>query len=158
MNASKNMQNTITRYTLKEENLVGLVKEAAKNYDLLSAVTICLGNPEDKNYRGILKLLEVLLSTSIRPNEKKRILIEEFEIEMSSKLEGEVPHMCNISQGIEDRGMVLNKAEKKACSKQELTLLQALMDKLKWTMEQAMDALQIPMEDRDNLAAMIKSK
>ena len=43
-------QNSITRYRLTEENLIGNVKEPVQNYDLLSAVILCLGGPDGENY------------------------------------------------------------------------------------------------------------
>ena len=40
LNAPKERRNSITRYTLREEQLVGNSVEAAKNYDLISVVMI----------------------------------------------------------------------------------------------------------------------
>ena len=39
---SGKQRNTITRYYVEEENLVGKVKEEKRNYDLLTAVMICI--------------------------------------------------------------------------------------------------------------------
>ena len=60
-NPPKSRENTINRYFITEENLVGNVKEEPENYDLLTAVIICLGHSGDDKYAGILKLLDVLL-------------------------------------------------------------------------------------------------
>ena len=57
------------------------------NYDLMSVVTICLGKPDSENYTGILKFLDVLLSSSRAATEKKKILEEEFGVAMSEELE-----------------------------------------------------------------------
>ena len=62
MNPPKNRENSITRYYIAEENLVGRVKERKADYDLMSAVLICLGEEEDSG-TDLLKLLNVLLST-----------------------------------------------------------------------------------------------
>ena len=62
MTPPQKRQNSITRYRLTEENLIGNVKEPAKNYDLLSVVILCLGGADDENYDGVPKLLDVLLS------------------------------------------------------------------------------------------------
>lgn len=62
-NPPKKRENTITRYCVQEENLVGQVSEWKENYDLLTVVMICLGHAGDDNYMGILKLLDVLLSS-----------------------------------------------------------------------------------------------
>lgn len=105
MNPPKNRENSITRYYISEESLVGNVKEQKSDYDLLAAVMICLGRPEDKDYTGVLKLLNVLLSAETSPTEKCRMLEEDFQIEMTQTLESEVSLMCNLSKGVEERGI-----------------------------------------------------
>ena len=116
--------------------------------------SICLGRPEDDNYTGILKLLEVLLSSERDPSEKKKILEEGFSIKMTKQLEGEVSVMCNLSEDVEQRGIAKGFAQGMAQGiaqgKEEGTLwhIQSLMRTLKLTVEQAMDALQIPKSER----------
>lgn len=46
-----------------------------------------------------------LLSSKDKANDKKKILLEEFDIEMTQTLDEEVALMCNISEGIEERGI-----------------------------------------------------
>ena len=70
----------------------------------MSVVTICLGKPDAENYTGILKFLDVLLSSSRAAAEKKKILEEEFGVVMSEELEREVLIMCNLSQGVKAEG------------------------------------------------------
>lgn len=144
-NPPKNRRNTINRYSIKEENLVGNVKEAIENYDLLSAVMICLGTHDEEADTGILKLLEVLLSSKRKAEEKKRILKEEFFIQMDSALESEVTLMCNLSKGVREEGIQQGIQQ----GRQE-TLMESianLMRSMKLTCEQAMAALGIPEAD-----------
>ena len=144
MNPPKYRENTITEYSITEKQLVGHVEEKVENYDLISTVIICLGKPESKNYEGVLKLLEVLLSSDRQLEEKKQILHNDFNIEMTKKLEREVSLMCNLSQGVVDR-----------------TLLEAisnLMDTMKLSVEQAMTALKIPEAEQLKYASMLKKK
>ena len=101
----KYRENTITRYAVQEENVVGDIVEKRENYDLITAVIVCLGNEEDDKYTGILRLLEVLLSSERKPDEKKRILQDDFNIKMTRELESEVLLMCNLSKGIEEKGI-----------------------------------------------------
>lgn len=105
LNPPKNRENSITRYAIGEENLVGNVKEKKANYDLMVAIMICLGGAGDKDYTGVLKLLDVLLSTKTNPAEKCRILEDDFHIEMTQTLESEVSLMCNLSKGVEENGI-----------------------------------------------------
>ena len=84
--------------------MIGNATEKSENYDLMSVVTICLGKPDAENYTGILKFLDVLLSSSRAAEEKKKILEEEFGVAMSEELEREVLIMCNLSQGVKAEG------------------------------------------------------
>lgn len=101
---SEKFQNTLTRYSIRPEPLIGNAVEKTENYDLMSVVTICLGKPDAENYTGILKFLDVLLSSSKAAAEKKKILEEEFGVAMSEELEKEVLIMCNLSQGVKAEG------------------------------------------------------
>lgn len=104
-------ENTINRYVIQEENLIGNVTEKRENYDLLTAVIICLGNPGDAGCTGVLKLLSVLLSSEKKPEEKKRILQDDFCITMTRKLEREVTQMCNLSEGVFAKGEAKGEAK-----------------------------------------------
>ena len=66
---------------------MGEAKEEVKNYNLMSAVMICLGEETDKNYGGLLKFLEVLLSDEKTAAAKKTILQHEFDVPMTQTLE-----------------------------------------------------------------------
>jgi len=163
-------ENTITRYVMKEENLVGMVTEKKEYYDLLTVVMICLGNSEKENYGGILKLLGVLLSGEKEPEEKKKILQEDFDIKMTKKFEGEVQTMCNLSKGLIERSLKkgweeglekgmeegLEKGMEKGMEKGILVSIRNLMKSMGWPAEQAMRALQIPEVEQPTYTAALK--
>lgn len=128
-NPPKKWRNSITRYVITEENMIGNVKQKKSNYDLMTVILLCLGKSKDNNYTGILKLLNTLLSTDTNVQEKKQILQNDFQIQMTQKLEREVTEMCNLSKGVEQNA--------------NLSLIINLMDTTKWTAKQAMDALKI---------------
>lgn len=155
-NPPKIRENTINRYFIQEENLVGDVVEANENYDLLTAVLICLGHSGDDKYAGILKLLDVLLSSEKAPEEKKKILQDDFNIKMTKTLESEVQTMCNLSKGVEEKGIAIGiEREREAGT---LRSIQNLMETLKLTAEQAMAALKVPDSDQEKYAGMLKNK
>ena len=110
MNPPKSRENSITRYYIAEENLAGSVKERKADYDLMAAVMICLGKEEDSG-TNLLKLLNVLLSTETGSQDKCQILEKDFHIKMTQTLESEVSLMCNLSKGVEEKGIEKGRQE-----------------------------------------------
>lgn len=104
INVPEERKNTVTRYKIAEQNIIGNAKEKRVNYDLLNVVMVCLGDRNHKDYRGILKFLDVLLRSS-RRQERQETLVEEFGLRIDSDLESEVSGMCNLSEGILERGI-----------------------------------------------------
>ena len=153
-NPPKKRENTITRYCIQEENLVGQVSERKENYDLLTVVMICLGHAGDDNYTGILKLLDVLLSSEKEAGEKKKILRDDFDIAMTKTLESEVSAMCNLSKGVEERGIAIGL--ERGTEITTLNAIQNLMETLKLTADQAMEALKVPEAEKVKYAGMLK--
>ena len=105
MNPPKERKNTITGYSLTEKHHVGKVKEKEEYYDLMHAVMICLGGSEEEEENELLRMLDVLLSSEMHADEKKEILENEFQIPMTERMETEVEFMCNLSDGVEQRGI-----------------------------------------------------
>ena len=65
---------------------------------------------------------------------------------MTREIESEVLGMCNLSKGILERGK----------KERTVEVIQDLMETLKLTMEQAMDALKVPEVDRDMYKALLQ--
>ncbi len=101
----KHRQNTITRYHIAEENIVGSVKANVSDYDLLSIVTVCLGDINDSSCQGLLRLLAVLLSDELRSDTKKQIISEEYKIPMTQALDEEVSSMGSFSDALIMKGV-----------------------------------------------------
>ena len=75
---------------------------------------------------------------------------EEFGIKMTQELEREVSEMCNLSEGVEQKGIA------KGIAKGITASIRNLMESMGWSIEQAMDALQIPTEERNAYLNMLK--
>ena len=110
-NPPKNQEYSILRYAMKEEQIIGKASRSVSEYDLTNIVLINLGNPAGRKENDILRLLSVLLSTDIEPKEKKGILEDSFKIPMTTKMNEEVTAMCNLSDGVERRGIEKGKSE-----------------------------------------------
>lgn len=154
MNPPKWRKNTINRYSIAEECMVGEEREKKENYDLITAVMICLGDSEGEHYSGIIKLLDVLLSDEQNPQEKKHILEEDFSVKMTRDLEREVSLMCNLSKGIEDRGIA--KGLEQGVENGLLSSIRNLMETMNWSCTQAMNALKIPEQNRERYEQILK--
>ena len=154
-------KNTINRYSIKEEQLFGDAEEEVSSYDLMTAIIICLGDSDD-NSPGILKLLEVLLSSNRKPDEKKQILQDEFSISMTRELNQEVIRMCNLSDGVEQKGIEkgikqgIQQGLKQGQDSALLDSIQNLMKNLKFSAIQAMDVLDIPEEKRHEYSIILE--
>ena len=90
---------------MAEDNLVGDVKEPKANYDLLTVIMLCIGEAEDDTGDSALDLLNRLLSDKLTAEQKREMLEKEFHIKMTQRLYQEVSLMCNLSKGIEDKGI-----------------------------------------------------
>ena len=166
MNPPKYRENSISRYSITEEQLIGSCSERKENYDLLTAIMICLGDSDDENASGILKLLEVLLSSDREVKEKKEILQNDFSIEMTKTLEREVSTMCNLSKGVEEKGIQkgieqgiqkgIEQGIEQGIEKGILLSIRNLMETMGWSVEQAMEVLKIPEEEKSKYLDELK--
>ena len=168
MNPPEDRENTITRYRLAEENLVGMAVEPVRNYDLLSIIMLCLGGPDGENYDGVLRMLDVLLSSETGEAEKRRILQDDYDIQMTRTMEKEVSVMCNLSAGVEAKGMAkgmvkgiekgIAKGIEEGVTKTYLASIKSLMEEMSMSAEKAMSVLRIPEEERPKYLELLRQE
>lgn len=149
MDVDANKANTITKYRIVEENIVGTVNERESNYDLLTIMMLGLGKADEAKDEPILRLLDVLLSTETTPEKKKEILEQDFDIPMSTKIQMETNIMCNLGEGIRER------AFEQATRAMRISTVQNLMQSLKLSAEEAINAMGVPDEDKQPLLDII---
>ena len=87
-----------------------------------------------------------MLSSDREVKEKKEILQNDFSIEMTKTLESEVSIMCNLSKGVEEKGI----------EKGILLSIRNLMETMGWSVEQAMEGLKIPEEEKSKYLEELK--
>ena len=109
-NPPKKRENSIVRFSTQEEAIIGIGDYKKSEYDMTSIVIINLGSPSRES-NDVLRLLSVLLSTSVEPRDKKQILEDSFKIPMTVEMTEEAGIMCNLSDGIEKRGIEKGKSE-----------------------------------------------
>ena len=66
--------------------------------------------------------------------------------------------MCNLSKGVEERGIAigLERGLERGIETTTLNAIRNLMETLKLTAEQAMEALQVPKEEKAKYVGMLK--
>ena len=143
---SKEDSTNLFRTKADESYLVGEGKEPIRNYDLLSIIMLCLGGPDGSNYDGVLRMLDVLLSNETSEAEKRKILQDDYDIQMTQTMEREVSVMCNLSKGVEEKGV----------AKGILSSIKNLMETMGLTIEQAMAALKVPEGERQKYMDLLE--
>lgn len=156
MNPPKSKANTINRYRLVEDHLVGEAVEPIGDYDLLSIIMLCLGGPDGENYGGILRMLDVLLGNEPSELEKRKILQDEYDIQMTRTMEQEVSVMCNLSKGVMEKGMEKGRAE--GIVSGILSSIKSLIKNMGISVEQAMSVLEIPEGDRQKYLDLLEQQ
>lgn len=105
-----------------------------------------LSDEEDEDKQGLLRMLDVLLTSSKTVGEKREILKSDLDIEMTDEMNEEVSIMCNLSQGIFEKGREKGIANS----------LLNVMSNLEMTAEQAMEVLNIPQNEHEKYKTMLK--
>lgn len=105
VNPTQKTEYSITSYHMKEKNIVGSVEAERQHYDLLNVVMICLGKKKYTELTGLLRLLNMMMVDNyLTKQQKRQILTDEFDVEITPELEKGVAKMCNLSESIEKNG------------------------------------------------------
>lgn len=107
MHVPKNSEYSITSFRMKKDERYGHMKSISnRRYDLMELVIVCLGSPEGAAKGTELhQLLNTVLSEKLTPQEKQKIMKEEYHIVTTVELEGGLAKMCNLSDYIEEKGI-----------------------------------------------------
>lgn len=100
-------ENIMTHYHLTKE-VIGSY-EWKGNLDLINIVMIGLAKelPDHNEMYELHRLLGALLSQKLTADEKLDIIGMEYDIALEENLRKDVSIMCNLSQGIEERGIAI---------------------------------------------------
>ena len=155
----KENRNSIAEYGFTQQKAIGSVNELAENYDKMKVIVISLNDDGMDNRNDIIRLLSTLLSTSETVEKRKQILEDEFNIPMTKEIEEEVLEMCNLGQAVEMTGVKkgIKKGIKKGFEQATLENIRKMIKNLNLTVQQAMDALEIPKSDQALYAAKLNT-
>lgn len=102
-NVPKYAWHTITEYKITPHNLWGNFNQKVR-YDLLSVIMIRLGE-SDNTKNPLINLLDTILSEKLNVTEKQEIPENEYAICRNFDNNGGLNIMCNLSDGIEEKGI-----------------------------------------------------
>lgn len=122
-----NKRDTITKFSLSAENIVGNYFSEKSNYDLMTGILVCISNKintdeelKSDDERKLIGLLKILFSDELLNHEKKETLQNDYDIKMNENIDRELMDMCNLGYGVYERGMekgeirtLLNQVQKK---------------------------------------------
>ena len=99
-------ENILSHIYLTKEDLVGKY-DWKGNLDIFNIIMIGLskGLPENSEMYELHRLLGALLSQELTADDRLGIIGKEYDITVEEKLRKDVGDMCNLSQGIEEKGI-----------------------------------------------------
>lgn len=97
----ENDQQTITRFYVAKEEVIGNAQSKPEDYDLMELVILRLGDKETEHY--LLGMLTTLFWKKMSAKRRMTELEEIYGIPMKQKLREEVGHMCTYSAAIRER-------------------------------------------------------
>lgn len=102
---TKSWEYSITKYSMQESNIVGIAHAPVADYDLMTIVFVCLGHKSYTELTGLLKILNLMFIDRIADKNSLSVLKDEFAVSLTPSLEKGVKEMCNLSEGVEKRGI-----------------------------------------------------
>lgn len=107
----KRYSGTVTVFSMNPEQYVGKAVFAKTDYDLVEVVMACLDYRKPGTSPGALGMLEVLLTDKIDPQQKLDLLHDSYGIIVTDNLRERVSSMCNLSEGVLNRGIKKGREE-----------------------------------------------
>lgn len=106
MRVPKKIENTITEFAVRQNNVVGTHGDLGR-YDLFRCIFVCLSDKMTGQREEVRlhRLLETLFADGISLSERRNILQTEYQITMIEELEGRLNQMCNLGEGLAERWM-----------------------------------------------------
>ena len=104
-------ESSMSHVHLTKEDLIGSY-EWKGNLDLLNIIMLGLAKnlPEHDETYELHRLLGALLSKELTIDEKLNIIGNEYDIPIEENFRKDVSVMCNLSQGIEEKGIAIGEA------------------------------------------------
>ena len=159
MDVHKDRRNSIQRFKVTEELLHGTFHEDIKNYDLMTIVLLNLGYGTMSH--DLLKMLHLIFLDLLKTEQKVNILFNDYGITLTRDMRKEIEDMSGLMEpavkfaAMKAAEEAAAKVEKETRESTTLVSIRNLMKNMKWTAQQAMEALGIPVNEQSKYAALI---
>ncbi len=163
-NPSQKFKNSLTEFYIDQKHIGGQKIPDLLERDLMRIIFIGLGNPEKAEEESIWRMLGVLLSGQISVEKKRNILEIEYGLKMTCNLEKEVMEVSNLGQGVFTQGLEkglaqgLEKGLAQGRIEERLEMLQKVMKKLNFNIDQALQFVDIPQDQQEMYRELLKDK
>ena len=165
MNPSKAMEGVFNEYSINERCLRKKYHIPKTDYDKLSIVMIYLNKEYDINddKHDLTEMLYILFQANMPAEDKKYQLSENYGIMMTRAIDKEMTGVCNLSQGIMDKGIEkgLEKGRAEGLEQGRIAgLSEAVMNTIEITnmpITEVMNALKIDEEVQPEIIKYINS-
>ncbi len=152
----KKYANSIAVYHMAQRSLIGHIDEPKESYDLMQMVLVCLGEPETAKC-NTLELLGELLIKKTSSKDKRAFLKNKFDIPITDELERSITDMSGLADFYERKGELIGerKGERKGKEQGMLESISLIMKNANYTVQQAMDLLEIPKDKQAKYKEML---
>ena len=113
-----------------------------------------LGNRKTQD--SLIEMLRIIFKEKASALVKKRQLEEEYDIHLTEDETKELSKMCNLSEGVYNSGF--NDGVNVGTRNKAKEDLQNLIESTGWSLEKAMQALRIPLEEKDHYEKALKKQ
>lgn len=159
MNAPVHIGNSLTEYRITKHDEIGCMPEKEPNYDKLSVILICLNTKKGLGKPGsIHHFLNVLLSPSMEPDEKERILSQMYGIAIETELRKEFMGMCNLGEAIEENALKKGRSQgrREGSAESLVRCVEAAMASFHIDLHTACEGLGFSMKEYDRAKKLLK--
>jgi predicted transposase/invertase (TIGR01784 family) len=150
MHAPKDTGNSINRYRMVEERLHGKYRAEETTYNLINIVMLYLGSRKTQD--SLIEMLRIIFKEEAPASTKKLQLEEEYGIHLTEDETKELSNMCNLSEGVYDRGFANGLANGFAdgTTSTKKLLVSNLIKNTGWSMEKALQVLGISSKEEES--------
>ena len=98
----KGHDSSINFYGTTERHILVDYCETPENYQLMNAIVVYIGDHHSSD--NLLNLLRLIFKQDLSAEEKKKLLKQDYDLTLTEEMGEELDSMCNLSEGIFERG------------------------------------------------------